>query len=148
MPWYPPPTLEDGQHFMGSRPVPRDLAVAPLWAIFSPEKRDHIGQLVLDPRPPPRWLDLGLAQIPSRAWVEWHWYRDIDPFGERGNLPPGLRQKVIDRDGLLCGLCGCRVELADIHIDHIHPRSLGGRDTLDNLQVAHSFCNMSKGNRI
>jgi hypothetical protein len=133
---------------MGSRPIPRDREVAPLWAIFSPEKRDHIAQLVLEDRPPPKWRDLGLAQVPSRAWVEWHWYRDIDPFTGRGNLPPGIRQKVIDRDGLRCGLCGRPVEPVDIHIDHIHPRSLGGLDELDNLQVAHSFCNMSKGNRI
>ena len=31
--------------------------------------------------------------------------------------------------------------------DHIIPRSKGGADTLDNLQLAHARCNKIKGNR-
>lgn len=33
-------------------------------------------------------------------------------------------------------------------VDHIHPRSKGGPDDLDNLQLAHWRCNRAKGNRI
>jgi 5-methylcytosine-specific restriction endonuclease McrA len=32
-------------------------------------------------------------------------------------------------------------------IDHIIPRSKGGADTIDNLQLAHARCNKVKGNR-
>jgi 5-methylcytosine-specific restriction endonuclease McrA len=30
-------------------------------------------------------------------------------------------------------------------IDHIVPLSVGGTDTRDNVQIAHLFCNLSKG---
>ncbi|MEM7766466.1 MAG: HNH endonuclease signature motif containing protein [Pseudomonadota bacterium] len=32
-------------------------------------------------------------------------------------------------------------------LDHIQPRSKGGRDTPDNLQLAHADCNRRKGDR-
>jgi 5-methylcytosine-specific restriction endonuclease McrA len=32
--------------------------------------------------------------------------------------------------------------------DHIIPRSKGGKDTVENLQLAHARCNKIKGNRI
>ena len=33
-------------------------------------------------------------------------------------------------------------------IDHIVPKSKGGADTWDNLQLAHARCNKIKGNRL
>lgn len=57
-------------------------------------------------------------------------------------------------DGLLCALCGDFVDLnlsyPDSYyptIDHILPISLGGNHDRENLQLAHSRCNTSKGNR-
>lgn len=114
---------------------------------FSPEKRAEIAEQVAADTPPPRWLDLGLAQIPSRAWYEWHWQRGIDPDGRRDAISPALRRSVIDRDGHICQLCGDDVEPGDIHLDHIKPWSKGGPTTLANLQVAHSLCNIKKGAR-
>jgi 5-methylcytosine-specific restriction endonuclease McrA len=32
-------------------------------------------------------------------------------------------------------------------IDHIQPRSKGGRDEIENLQLAHATCNKIKGNK-
>jgi len=102
---------------------------------------------VLDPKPP-QWItfsdDAGrpLASIRSRASVEWSLRR------EGRTLNADQREYVIQRDGNVCGLCGGDVAPEDIHIDHIWPRSLGGSNHPDNLQVAHSSCNMSKGNRI
>lgn len=87
----------------------------------------------------------------SLQWVEWHRVRGNDPYAYKATgyaLPRRLRVAVIARDGLVCGICGGSVEVDDIHIDHIHPRCLGGTDDLSNLQVAHSFCNISKGARI
>lgn len=67
----------------------------------------------------------------------------------RRSLPPALRERVIQRDGLVCGLCGSPVEaITDIDIDHIIPRLHGGSDHPSNLQVTHSRCNRSKGARI
>ena len=36
----------------------------------------------------------------------------------------------------------------DCHIDHITPVSLGGSNTLDNLQLLCASCNMVKGNMV
>lgn len=114
---------------------------------FPPEHEARILEAVAQPEPPKKYIDLGLASIVSRAWFEWHWQRGIDPEG-RTPLPAWLRERVIQRDGLICGLCGTPVEKRDVHIDHIFPRSKGGRDILANLQVAHSRCNMRKGARV
>lgn len=129
-----------------SRPVIKDH-IFPL-AGFSPEKQAEIARQVAQPKPPPKWLDLGLAQIPSRAWWEWHWQRGIDPDKRRPRLDPTLRSQVIERDGYVCQLCGNEVEPEDVHIDHIFPRSLGGSDSLKNLQVTHSVCNLRKGAKV
>lgn len=117
---------------------------APL-SIFSPDEQRAIAEAVAQPTPPPRWLDLGLAQITSRAWIEWHRQRGIDPYKRREKIPAWMRERVIERDGLTCGICDGPVTADDVHIDHIHPVALGGRNEVDNLQVAHSRCNLSKG---
>lgn len=121
---------------------PKPLTEFPQW------KQDEIAALVARPKPPPRWLDFGLAQIPSRAWYEWYWQRDINPDKRSSGFSTGLRDLIITRDGYRCGLCGLAVPEDDVHLDHILPRSLGGSDAPSNLQVAHSLCNMRKGNRV
>ena len=131
----------------GATPLPPGRSVYP-FANFPAWKRDQIAAAVIGAKPPRRWMDLGPAQIVSRAWYEWHWHRGVDPDKNRPRLSPALREKVIERDGLVCGLCGGPVAPDDVHIDHILPRSLGGRDRLSNLQVAHSRCNLRKGARI
>lgn len=133
---------------LSARARARRAQVYPL-AKFSAEKQAEIAAAVAQPRPPARWLNLGLCQIPSRAWYEWHWQRGIDPDTKRERMSPALRQLVIDRDGMTCRLCGEEIEVvSDIHIDHIKPVALGGSDHPSNLQVAHSWCNMRKGARV
>lgn len=61
---------------------------------------------------------------------------------------PMLRAEVIERDGLICGICRGAVDPEDLHIDHLTPVSKGGLTVLYNLQVAHSRCNIAKGNRL
>lgn len=56
-----------------------------------------------------------------------------------------FRQRLWERDGGICQLCGDPVELRVIHIDHIKPRCVGGPDTWDNLQATHKACNLKKG---
>jgi len=138
MPGIHPKTWEDG--------------VMPLEE-FPEAKRREIERLVALPRPPARWLNFGIGQIESRAWYEWHWARGqklqrVPGSKHRRKLTAKKRQMVIDRDNSICGICGDLVPPHDIHIDHIHPYSLGGRDDLDNLQVAHSLCNIRKGARV
>ncbi len=54
------------------------------------------------------------------------------------------RKNVLRRDHFRCQYCGSRDRLT---IDHIMPRSRGGRDTWDNLVAACVPCNNKKGNR-
>ena len=67
-------------------------------------------------------------------------------------LAPGYRQHLpalIDYQRGRCGICGEALpdDWAQIHVDHITPRSRDGTDESDNLQAAHEVCNLRKGPR-
>lgn len=47
-----------------------------------------------------------------------------------------------------CVRCGKKLRKSDAEIDHILPQSLGGTNSIDNLQVMCKSCNCSKGNGI
>lgn len=53
------------------------------------------------------------------------------------------RQNVFKRDRNRCVYCGTRDTLT---IDHVIPKSMGGRDAWDNLVTACQKCNSKKGN--
>lgn len=135
--------------YVGAVPLPLGRQVMP-FGKFPEQKQREIADAVAQPRPPARSIGLYLAQIPSRAWYEWYWSRGIDPDAcpPRSRIPRWLRDFIIERDGLLCGICGLAVPADDVHIDHVYPRALGGSDEADNLQVAHSRCNMRKGAKV
>ena len=52
------------------------------------------------------------------------------------------RQNIFKRDRLKCVYCGSKDNLT---LDHVLPKSLGGRDTWDNLVTACQKCNSKKG---
>lgn len=54
------------------------------------------------------------------------------------------RKNVMRRDRFRCQYCGARERLT---IDHVMPRSRGGRDAWDNLVTACTGCNARKGSR-
>jgi 5-methylcytosine-specific restriction endonuclease McrA len=54
------------------------------------------------------------------------------------------RRNVMRRDSFRCQYCGQKSKLT---IDHIHPKSRGGKDTWENLTTACDKCNVKKGNR-
>lgn len=71
--------------------------------------------------------------------------------------------KYTDQFDMKCAICGCEVDPADTWVnvngatcygrkyptvDHIVPLSLGGTDTLDNVQLTCKRCNSSKGKKI
>lgn len=48
-----------------------------------------------------------------------------------------------------CKLCGKIIErLREVTIDHIIPLSKGGENALYNKQIAHSSCNVEKGDKV
>lgn len=55
------------------------------------------------------------------------------------------RYEIYNRDEGQCGLCGKSVDINDFHLDHIIPLSRGGTHESRNVQIAHAFCNQSKG---
>lgn len=62
-------------------------------------------------------------------------------------VPDSLRYEVLRRGNGRCALCGATKEQRPLQVDHIIPRSRGGRNTIDNLQVLCDECNRAKSNR-
>jgi len=54
------------------------------------------------------------------------------------------RTNILKRDGNRCVYCGSR---NDLTLDHVVPRSIGGKDSWENLVSACQTCNTKKGNR-
>ena len=64
------------------------------------------------------------------------------------SIMPGLRWQVFQRDDWRCVSCGKTVdEGARLEVDHIIPRSKGGKDELSNFQTLCRECNIGKSNR-
>jgi len=55
------------------------------------------------------------------------------------------RRAVFARDGWTCQYCGSRSNLT---VDHVIPRSKGGRSSWDNIVAACAPCNRRKGDRL
>jgi diadenosine tetraphosphate (Ap4A) HIT family hydrolase len=58
-----------------------------------------------------------------------------------------LRYQVLAESDRRCALCGATEKDRPLDVDHIIPRSRGGRTEKANLQVLCSRCNRAKGNR-
>ena len=58
-----------------------------------------------------------------------------------------LRYRVLKEANGICALCGCTKDMRPLDVDHIVPRSKGGKTVYENLQVLCSKCNRSKNNK-
>ncbi len=91
----------------------------------------------------------GLWHETETGWViscDWDMPRHryiTEPW--RPRIPAELRCAVYDRDSWLCLHCESG---QDLSLDHIHPFSVGGQDTMENLQTLCRLCNSRKGARI
>jgi len=57
------------------------------------------------------------------------------------------RHRILARDHYRCQYCGKRGTAFDLTLDHIMPRSRGGRTVAENLVSACQSCNNRKGDR-
>lgn len=57
------------------------------------------------------------------------------------------RRNIYKRDNYTCQYCGKRYGTEDLSIDHVVPRSRGGRLSWTNCVIACLACNVRKGNR-
>ena len=65
------------------------------------------------------------------------------------NLPlPLSRRALLLRDNYTCQYCGDTPGRENLTIDHVLPRSKGGRTEWENVVVACAPCNRRKGNRM
>ena len=60
---------------------------------------------------------------------------------------PVTRRTVLARDNDMCQYCGAMPGRSNLTIDHVLPRSRGGKTTWDNVAAACMRCNQRKGNR-
>ena len=64
------------------------------------------------------------------------------------NLPmPLSRRAILTRDSHTCQYCGTQPGRENLTIDHVMPRSKGGRTEWDNVVAACGACNRRKGNK-
>ncbi len=68
--------------------------------------------------------------------------------GQRVRVMPGIRWQVFQRDRWRCVACGrSAADNVVLHVDHIVPRSKGGKDTIENYQTLCNLCNVGKSNK-
>jgi len=67
---------------------------------------------------------------------------------EKNTVKPGIRWQVFERDDFRCVACGASAaDGAYLQVDHIIPRSKGGKDVIDNYQTLCFSCNIGKSNK-
>lgn len=57
------------------------------------------------------------------------------------------RRNIFARDGNRCQYCGRKFSTVDLSLDHVIPRSQGGKSTWDNIVCCCVKCNVKKGGR-
>jgi len=80
--------------------------------------------------------------IQKRGLAIWD-YRMLDT----APVPDNLRYQVLAQSDGRCALCGATKKERPLDVDHIIPRSRGGKTVLENLQLLCSKCNRTKGNK-
>jgi len=66
---------------------------------------------------------------------------------KRRNASGKQRLRILARDKMRCQYCGVKGTQFELTLDHILPRSRGGRDEAENLCAACKPCNQRKGMR-
>lgn len=66
-----------------------------------------------------------------------------------GAVSSALKKEVLSRGAYTCAQCGAKESQgAILHVDHIIPRSKGGSNDINNLQILCSACNGDKSDKL
>jgi 5-methylcytosine-specific restriction endonuclease McrA len=57
------------------------------------------------------------------------------------------RKNIYERDGYTCQYCGVKAKIRELNIDHVVPRSKGGRNSWTNLVCSCIKCNSRKADK-
>lgn len=57
------------------------------------------------------------------------------------------KQNVFARDRWTCQYCGVKKEIAELTVDHVIPRALGGRTEWENVATSCPACNSAKADK-
>lgn len=68
-------------------------------------------------------------------------------YGSRMSLSKKIRFEIFKRDGFKCTYCGQNPPQVVLEIDHIIPKSAGGKDEIVNLTTSCFDCNRGKSDR-
>jgi|ERR1700733_3970001 len=84
----------------------------------------------------------------DRAWK----LHRLPPHCQRTNMTPENRDRLAEAQNWRCCYCGGRMDGRGTSPDaptfeHVIPRSKGGPDTISNLVIAHTRCNVRRGDR-
>lgn len=52
-----------------------------------------------------------------------------------------IRKEIFERDNHKCAYCGIELSISESIIEHIIPKSMGGKTTIDNLVLSCGYCN-------
>ena len=102
------------------------------------------------------WCDTAfVSRVEHGAYCSKRCSRQARRGPERFVIPDTVRYSIYERDGWRCQLCSKKVQRGAAHngkwgpsLDHIVPRSQGGSDSSDNLQLAHRICNSIKSDGV
>lgn len=74
-------------------------------------------------------------------------HRTDIPTSRKGKRSPDIKHSLFGKQEGFCRGCGVSFPFVNFTIDHVVPRSKGGGDTDENLQLLCGHCNSVKGNR-
>jgi 5-methylcytosine-specific restriction endonuclease McrA len=57
------------------------------------------------------------------------------------------RRNIFLRDNYTCVYCGKQLEQGELSVDHVMPKSRGGKETWENLVTSCKTCNCIKGDK-
>ncbi len=81
----------------------------------------------------------------SNGWERWQQQRGTDAQRGYGSPWRRLRKLIIKRDKGLCQSCLIKgLAQAGTHVDHITPKSQGGTNAMNNLQLLCKPCHQRK----